>query len=81
VRASSGFFAGNHMKTPSPHPVLGHPLPPGEGLKTASQGPKPTKDWRATVGMFKDDPVFKEIVELGRQWREEENRKSLEELE
>jgi hypothetical protein len=43
--------------------------------------PKKEKDWRATVGMFKDDPYFEEIVELGRQWREEENRKSLEELE
>jgi hypothetical protein len=42
--------------------------------------PQRKKDWRATVGMFKDDPYFEEIVELGRQWREEENRKSLEEL-
>jgi len=38
VRGRSGFFAGNRMKTPSPHPALGHPPPPGEGLKTASHG-------------------------------------------
>jgi hypothetical protein len=26
--------------------------------------------WRETVGRFKDDPVFEEIVRLGKQYRE-----------
>lgn len=26
--------------------------------------------WLATAGRFKDDPVFDEIVRLGREWRE-----------
>lgn len=34
------------------------------------------KDPRRTFGMFKDDPVYAEIVRLGREWREQENRKS-----
>jgi hypothetical protein len=29
-------------------------------------------------GTFKDDPVFEEIVRLGREWREEEKRRDLE---
>ena len=32
-----------------------------------------TKDWRRTIGMFADDPVFDEIVRLGREWRESQN--------
>ena len=32
-----------------------------------------TKDWRRTIGMFANDPVFDEIVRLGREWRESEN--------
>jgi hypothetical protein len=45
---------------------------------------KPTwrvKDPRRTFGMFKNDPTYAEIVELGRKWREKENRKSLENME
>jgi|GEM_PF-1003932 len=42
--------------------------------------PQKGKDWRATVGTFDGDPYFEEIVELGRQWREEENRRSLKEF-
>ena len=30
----------------------------------------PTKDWRSTVGMFKDDRVMAEIQEEGRRIRE-----------
>jgi hypothetical protein len=33
----------------------------------------PVKDWRRTFGMFANDPVFEEIVELGREYREEQN--------
>lgn len=32
-----------------------------------------TKDWRRTIGMFANDPVFDEIVRLGREWRESQN--------
>lgn len=32
------------------------------------------------VGTFKGDPVFAEIVQLGREWREEERRRELEEM-
>ena len=32
----------------------------------------PNKDWRRTVGMFRNDPVMKEIIEAGRRIREED---------
>lgn len=32
--------------------------------------PPPEKDWRSTIGMFRDDPVMKEIDEEGRKIRE-----------
>lgn len=35
------------------------------------------KDPLRTFGMFKDDPVYAEIVELGRKWRQEQNHRSL----
>jgi hypothetical protein len=34
----------------------------------------PIKDWRSTVGMFANDPVFDEIVRLGREYREEQRK-------
>jgi len=34
----------------------------------------PVKDWRRTVGMFAHDPDFDEIVRLGKEWRDEQNR-------
>jgi phosphopantetheine adenylyltransferase len=34
----------------------------------------PIKDWRSTVGMFANDPDFDEIVRLGKEWRDEQNR-------
>jgi hypothetical protein len=40
---------------------------------------KSGKDWRRTVGWAKNDPVFEEAMRLGAEWRESENRKSLEE--
>jgi hypothetical protein len=33
-------------------------------------------DWRRTYGMFAGDPVMKEIIESGKQIREDERRKS-----
>lgn len=32
--------------------------------------PPPQSDWRSTLGMFKDDPVMREIQEEGRKIRE-----------
>ena len=30
----------------------------------------PRKDaWRSTVGIFKDDPIYDDVVRLGRAWR------------
>jgi hypothetical protein len=34
--------------------------------------PPVEKDWRSTIGMFKDDPIMKEIQEEGRKIREAE---------
>jgi len=31
------------------------------------------KDWRRTVGMFKDDETFDECVRLGKEYRSEQN--------
>ncbi|MDZ4288681.1 MAG: hypothetical protein U0984_12020 [Prosthecobacter sp.] len=41
------------------------------GLKAMLGLSKPVKkDWESTVGMFQNDPVFDEVMDLGRQWRE-----------
>jgi hypothetical protein len=32
--------------------------------------PPVEKDWRSTIGMFADDPVMREIQEVGRRIRE-----------
>jgi hypothetical protein len=32
--------------------------------------PPPENDWRSTIGMFKDDPIMREIQEEGRKIRE-----------
>ena len=34
-----------------------------------SKSGKPKKDWRNTIGKFKDDPLFDEIVRLGAAYR------------
>jgi hypothetical protein len=36
------------------------------------------KDWRRTIGVFHDDPIFDEVVRAGREWRERENQRELE---
>lgn len=41
------------------------------GLKALPGMTKPLqKDWESTVGIFQNDPVFGEVMEPGRQWRE-----------
>ena len=30
------------------------------------------KDWRRTIGIFRDDPTFDEVVRLGREYREQQ---------
>lgn len=45
-----------------------------EMLMEKSKGSTVEKDWRSTVGMFKNDPVMKEIQEEGRKIREAERR-------
>ena len=34
----------------------------------------PTKDWRRTVGMFRGDPIMKEVIDGALSLREEERR-------
>ena len=41
-----------------------------EELVRKSERPKREKDWRRTVGMFRGDPIMKEIIEEGRRIRE-----------
>jgi hypothetical protein len=40
----------------------------------------PEKDWRSTVGMFKDDPTFDEFIAECRAIREADRRATLEQL-
>ena len=40
-------------------------------------GDEPARDdWMSTIGMFDDDPVMAEIIEAGRQIREEDRKKA-----
>ena len=48
------------------------------GIVTGLEGQSRQKDWRRTVGMFADDPIMAEIIEAGRQIREEDRRKARE---
>jgi len=46
------------------------------------KGPQPqtpTKDWRRTVGMFRGDPIMKEVIDGALRLREEERRLAHEE--
>jgi hypothetical protein len=36
--------------------------------KILQSGP-PTKDWKGTLGMWKDDEISREIDRLGQEWR------------
>ena len=40
--------------------------------ESASQAAPVVKDWRKTVGMFRDDPIMGQIIEAGRRIREED---------
>lgn len=37
------------------------------------------KNWRSTIGMFKDDPIMKEVIDGALQAREQERRQFYEE--
>ena len=41
-------------------------------LSACQTHPARKKDWRRTIGIFKDDPDFEEAVRLGRQYRQEQ---------
>lgn len=41
-------------------------------LKEGVRVKKREKDWRRTVGSAKDDPLFDEMIELGRAYREKQ---------
>jgi hypothetical protein len=47
----------------------------------AEVGKNTAKDWRRTVGRFKDDPGYDEAMRLGAEWRRRENEESIRELE
>jgi hypothetical protein len=44
----------------------------------STTGQPPRKDWRRTVGMFKGDPIMKEILDEALRMREEERRQARE---
>ncbi len=41
-------------------------------LTGASASMPRNKDWRRTVGIFKDDPDFEEAARLGREYRQQQ---------
>ena len=41
-------------------------------LSGRSSDPKRKKDWRRTIGIFKNDPDFEQAVRLGRKYREQQ---------
>ena len=44
------------------------------GIKAMLEGRRPVKDWRVTFGMSRDDPAFDELVRLGREIREHQQK-------
>jgi hypothetical protein len=48
----------------------------GVVLRQTTPSPMEEKDWRRTVGMFDNDPLMKEIVDVGRRLRAQERRKA-----
>lgn len=44
-------------------------------LERLSAHPEPVKDWESTIGMFANRASFKEIVRLGREYREQQRKK------
>jgi hypothetical protein len=49
-----------------------------ELIQDNSAGQPLRKDWRRTVGMFKADPIMKEIIDEALRMREEERREARE---
>ncbi|MBW3543260.1 MAG: hypothetical protein KY476_23645 [Planctomycetes bacterium] len=47
-------------------------------LQCQLKAARPRGDWRDTYGMFADDDDFEEVIRLGREYRERENRRELE---
>jgi hypothetical protein len=41
-------------------------------IRDLLKGERPQKDWRKSVGISKDDPGFPEMIELGREIRQQE---------
>jgi len=41
-------------------------------LSAETSRPTRKKDWRRTIGIFKDDPDFEEAVRLGREYRQQQ---------
>src|SRR5438876_4365036 len=41
-------------------------------LSAEASRPTRKKDWRRTIGIFKDDPDFEEAVRLGREYRQQQ---------
>ena len=41
-------------------------------LSACQTHPARKKDWRRTIGIFKDDPDFEEAVRLGREYRQQQ---------
>jgi hypothetical protein len=41
--------------------------------KARAENDQPKGNWRATFGMFADDPDFDEVLRLGREYREQAN--------
>lgn len=48
-------------------------------MRNRNRYPAPGKDCRSTIGMFDDDPLFKEMMEETSRRREEERRQAHEE--
>jgi hypothetical protein len=44
-----------------------------DGIKAMVQGKQPFKDWRTTFGMSRDDSAFEELIQLGREFREQQH--------
>ena len=54
--------------------------PTNASAPSTSQQPMP-HDWKRTVGMFRDDAIFKEMVDEATRMRERERRRTYEESE
>ncbi len=44
--------------------------------RSGNNGPVAQKDWRSTIGMFANDPIWEQIVEEGRKIREADRKRA-----